>query len=356
VYTVNQTAGGREALLRLIREARTQGAVVSLHDNFDDAYRSSPAWDEDDIGVDSAGNLLRGGVWNNEQAYWISLPVYAARKSESRIRKTLSTYPIEGTYHLDVLTASVFRIDFRSDSPRDRDDDYRARLAVVDQFAEHGVDVSSEACGLPFLGYISYFWHHVRVPRPVYPGDRRVPFTAFIAHGRADYGEHVSGTHGILDALLYGSLGANDIDPSTPIKDVLDTYFMVYVPLNPLRDEEMVDYREDGACKRVVYASGSFVEVNFESQQYRAVVHGETLVEDGVAIVPRGNAGEHLLYRAAPVDLWPCTRSIPEAWSGRTSITAVPIMDRADGDPLVLSIVDGRLHASVEPGVAYRCR
>ncbi len=44
----------------------------SYHDNFDDAYRDSPRWDESLIARDSQGGLQQGGVWAGGQSYIIA--------------------------------------------------------------------------------------------------------------------------------------------------------------------------------------------------------------------------------------------------------------------------------------------
>ena len=124
-----------EKLAELAQDARKVNCLLSFHDNYDDAYACSPSWNGDDISRDHTGHLLRGGVWNGVQAYWNSMPYYAAHRSEERIRRTLSLYPfLRDSYHLDVLTASVFRIDFRAGEPSGKEADLQARLRIVGQF------------------------------------------------------------------------------------------------------------------------------------------------------------------------------------------------------------------------------
>ena len=143
VFTVNEAAGGYEKLLKLMEEGRKLNTNVSFHDNYDDAYMDSPAWDPLDISVDMSGGLLKGGVWNGKQAYWISMPVYSKEKAPQRIKRTLGKYPIKDTYHLDVLTASVFRVDYRRESPTGKDADRMGRIAIVEEFRKHGIDITS---------------------------------------------------------------------------------------------------------------------------------------------------------------------------------------------------------------------
>ncbi len=298
VFTLNTGAGSEEAFERLIRTAwERYGALVSFHDNYDDAYRESACFDPDVIARDAYGQLLRGGVWNGRQAYWISLPQYAKREAGERMRRTLERWPfLRDSYHLDVLTASVFRLDFRKGDPSGKQRDLEARLSVVEQFRELGLDVSSEACGLPFLGTISYFWHMQRVPRCLYEGDARIPMVPFLVHGLADYaGTHTDHPSEILDGLLYGGFFCNDITAQTPLQRLTDAAILLFMPLDRLRDDVPESYREKNGWKTVVYRSGASVSVNFETLECRVEVGGRRLIENGTAMIDRPD-GTTLLY------------------------------------------------------------
>lgn len=349
VFTANPAAGGRDALLRLIREGAGYNAIVSFHDNYDDAYMQSPMWDENDIAVDNAGNLLRGGRWNGVQAYWISLPRYAAAKSRARIARTLGEYPVRATYHLDVLTASVFRLDFRAGAPRDRDDDLRARLDVVGQFREKGVDVSSEACGRPFIGEITYFWNMMRVPGHVHEGDARIPAIPFLVHGKAVYGSGFPEGRRLLDALLYAARYAEDVTSRTPLRRLTDAYYMLHVPLSRLEREEAVGYEETAGKKKVVYTSGCHVQVDFESGEFEVAVEGRAWVKDGTAFFPAAG-GKYVAYVAA-CDAFTAPRFDPPAgWEGK-GVVCTPLYGE-DRAAVKLKPEEGRLEFELPMGIA----
>ncbi len=57
---VNPKCGGRDALVKLIDDARAFGATVSLHVNFDSCYPIHPEWREGAVSRDGEGNPL---VW-----------------------------------------------------------------------------------------------------------------------------------------------------------------------------------------------------------------------------------------------------------------------------------------------------
>ena len=358
VFTVNQAAGGAEALARLIREARELNTVVSFHDNYDDAYACSPAWDEEDIGRDGRGDLLRGGVWNGRQAYWISLPSYVGAKASDRIRRTLGMYDIRETYHLDVLTASVFRPDFNPREPRDKNDDHASRIRLVSMFRERGIDVTSEGAGLPFLEAIRYFWEFPRPPEALYEGDEVIPFATFMAHGVASYGGSLADRHGVAEGLLQGSFYAKDIGPATEDQEILEAYYLLFLPLDLLRAEGMVDYAEEGARRVVTYADGSRVAVDLARAGHEVVYRGVTVLRDWVCMAPTGRAGFWMLYISPMSEMglaarrrwWPC----PPPLSG-AGLRATELTPSGDGATMDLPVTaEGIDLASISTGVPYR--
>jgi hypothetical protein len=359
VFTCNPAAGGLEKLKEIIAEARACNATVSFHDNYDDAYRESPSWDPADIATDSAGEPLKGGVWNGVQAYWISLPKYERTKADARLRRTLEMYPVQDTYHLDVLTASVFRPDFDPAAPTDRNDDLAARLRLAERFRQRGLDVTTEACGLPFLRTFRYFWDLPRPGSPLYEGDEPVPFAPFVAHGITGYGGSEADRHGVVEGLYFGAFHSRDIKRGTTETEMLDAFYLLFVPLNLLRNRAMVDYREQGASRTITYEDGSTVEVDFARLAHRVKVGGTLVIEDFVSCAPGPRPGTWLLYVSAlqdmgtrmPISRWPC----PPEWRGRGSLHAVALTPAGDGDSLSLPVADdGNFALEVPLGVPFR--
>jgi hypothetical protein len=359
VFTCNPAAGGLAKVKQIIAEARTCNATLSFHDNYDDAYRESPSWDPADIAIDSAGGLLKGGVWNGAQAYWISLPKYERTKADARLRRTLEMYPVHDTYHLDVLTASVFRPDFDPAASTDRNDDLAARRRLVGHFRRRGLDVTTEGCGLPFLQDFRYFWDLPRPGAPLYQGDEPVPFAPFVAHGITAYGGSEADRHGVVEGLYFGAFHSKDIKSHTTEAELLDAFYLLFVPLNLLRDRAMVDYRERGASRTITYDDGSTVEVDFARLAHRVTVGGRTIAEDFVSCAPGTKPGTWLLYISAlqdmgtrmPVATWPC----PPEWRDRGSLRAVALTPTGDGERLVLPVAaDGTFALDVPFGVPFR--
>ena len=359
VFTVNEAAGGAATLKRIIAEAAAYNTTMSFHDNYDDAYQSSPAWDPQDIATDSSGELLRGGTWNGIQAYWISIPKYVRNKALARIRRTLAQYPVRDTYHLDVLTASVFRPDFDPAAPSDKNDDLAARKRLVDMFRAEGIDVTTEGCGFPFLETFRYFWDLPRPGASVYEGDEAIPFASFIAHGTVGYGGSEADRYGIVEGLFYGAFHSKDFSFCTREAEMLDAFYLLFVPLDLLRGKAMIDYEERGAWRKITYEGGDTVEVDFERCAHRVTIGGMVLVEDYISFAPGTRPGTYLLYVSLLSEMgtrhghgpWPC----PREWRGLKRLRAISLTPTGEGATSLIPVLEnGTISLDLPAGIPYR--
>jgi hypothetical protein len=192
---VNERLGGREGLLKLMEEARNFNAVVSFHDNYDDAYMDSPAWNEDFICRTPYGELVKGGVWAGGQSYIINPKRYVeggyARK---RVEETFSLYPIKESYHIDVLSAVPLRYSYSGHTCTGWES-VEFKKKIVEMFRERGVDVTSELLTQPFLGFLSYFWHLTSsddapwISKNFFLNEKIIPYVPACVHSKAIYGQ-----------------------------------------------------------------------------------------------------------------------------------------------------------------------
>ncbi len=66
----NPERGTPEAFCAAARDAcsLSDGYVLSVHDNYYDAYRNSPEFSEEEIGRNDDGGLQRGAIWHGGRA------------------------------------------------------------------------------------------------------------------------------------------------------------------------------------------------------------------------------------------------------------------------------------------------
>jgi hypothetical protein len=288
---INARLGGIDGLRRLAAEAARYNAVLSYHDNFDDAYRDSPQWNDCLIARDNRGDLQKGGVWAGGQSYILAFKKYAEQAGLARVRRTVGQMPVRESYHIDVLSAVPMRRDYNAQSPESTRDSLAGKCAIIREFNRQGIDVTSEGFTAPFVGVIGHGWHFWRRDDSVFAGDEAVPFVAMIYHGGpTTYGRGGKKTSTFSqESVLYGASYSTDWTKHTTPQMMADPIYLIVAPWTFLRDRKMQDYQRRGTLCRVRYADDTFVEVDQASAQWRVVVDGLTIVENDLAVIPKGD-------------------------------------------------------------------
>jgi hypothetical protein len=330
---INARLGGIERLRHLAAEAARYNAILSYHDNFDDAYRDSPQWDERLIARDTRGELQKGGVWAGGQSYILAFKKYAAQAGLARVRRTVGQMPVRGSYHIDVLSAVPLRRDYHPQFPESTRDSLEGKFAIIREFNRQGIDVTSEGFTAPFVGVIGHGWHFWRRDDSVFAGEEAIPFLPMIYHGGpTTYGRGGKKTATFSqESVLYGASYSTDWNKHTTPQMMADPIYLIVMPWTYLRDRKMQDYQRVGTLCRVRYDDDTFVEFNETNAQWRVVVDGQTIVENDLAVVAKGDlvAVYARTARAAVVPL-PATMigkrlQVTNAWTGEdlTSRTKV---------------------------------
>jgi hypothetical protein len=333
---INPRLGGIDGLRRLAAEAAQYNAVVSYHDNFDDAYRECPAWDESLIARNDRGELCKGGVWAGGQSYILAFKKYAEKAGLARVRRTVGQMPVRDSYHIDVLSAVPMRRDYNRLAPESTHDSLEGKFAIIREFNRLGIDVTSEGFTAPFVGVIGHGWHFWRRDDTVFAGEESIPFVAMVYHGGpTTYGRGGPRTPSFCqDSALCGASYSTDWNKHTDAHAMAEPLYLIVAPWTYLRDRKMQDYQRQGDRCRVVYAADTFVEVNTSSGQWKVVVDGTTVVENDLAVVRRNNLVAIYARTARHAAI-----KLPAAWIGRqlqatnacTGASAAVRVDAAQG-------------------------
>jgi hypothetical protein len=330
---INERLGGLEALKRVAAEAAKLNAVLSYHDNFDDAYQDSPQWDPSIIARDSSGELQKGGVWAGGQSYIIAYDKYAKRFGVQRVRRTLGQMPVRESYHIDVMSVMAGRRDYNPEAPESTLDCLHGKLAIIHEFNAHGIDVTSEGFTAPFVGVIGHGWHFHLEGDCGFAQSEPIPFIPMIFHGGpTTYGHGGGGPTFPQETALIGATYSSDWTKHTDPHLMAQMLYLVIAPWTYLREHKIEDYRREGDLKRLTYDDGSFVEVNAKSSEWRVVIGGQTLVENDLAVIDRGDTLAVFARTARPA-----TVKLPAALRGKTLTAknantgaAVPVQATAD--------------------------
>lgn len=291
VFTVNERLGGLEKFKQALKSGEQYNAVISFHDNYDDAYTNSPAWEDDIIATDEHGKPKTGGVWGGGQAYIISPHKYIER-ARKRIQRTVEMYGVDKTIHVDVFSVVPDRYDFDPDNPAGFARSAEAKNYIARAFREQGLDMTSEGICSAFVGNINFGWHFPDSDGRVFPAEEQIPLLPFIYHG------HIIGAGGInnddrhlLKHLLWGLGFCMDVRKSTNLADCIEKYYLVYVPFFQLAHRTMQAYESANGTLTVHYDPGSFVRVNVESNEYEIVVDGTTVARNYTVTCPLPQGG-----------------------------------------------------------------
>ena len=351
VFTINPRLGGLEGLKAAIRRAADDNAILSLHDNYDDAYQDSPAWNPELIARGTDGELQKGGAWAGGQSYIMSFYKLGTGPGLERVRRTLAMVPIRSSYHIDVLSAVPLRRDFNPLSPTSGNQSLAGKIAIVHEFNKHGVDVTSEGFVAPFVGVIGYSLHMMRQHNTLFAGEERIPFVPFIYHGHALWGG--GKLDDLPEAILYGAAQSGDFNRNMPLSEITDRYYLLEVPWLLLRDREMTGYTATGSVRRVDYGPDSFVEVKDGSQHYRVVVDGRPMAVDGNVLVPNWHGDAWLAYSQAGGQFdFPA----PKGWKDAAKLKAVTLTPAGVGATLAVSLEDGHLRLDIPARTPVRIR
>jgi hypothetical protein len=349
VFTVNPRLGGLEGLKAAIKRAASYNATLSFHDNYDDAYTNSPAWDPAFIARSPDGELLKGGVWAGGQSYIMSFFKYGTGPGRERVRRTLEMAPIRRSYHIDVLSAVPLRRDFNPENPASGAKSLQGKIAIVRAFNKHGVDVTSEGFSAPFVGVLGHAWHLMRGRDTLFAGEERIPFVPFIYHDRATYGG--GRLNDLSDTLLYGAAQSGDFSGGTPLSEITDRYYLIEVPWFLFRRSEMTGYTAAGGVRRVSYGQESFIEATDDNQHYRVVVEGRPMVVDGNAFVPNWRGDAWLAYSRTGGRLdFPA----PKGWDDAAKVSAVTLSAEGSGAAVPVTLDSGHVRIDLSPATPVR--
>jgi hypothetical protein len=354
VAEVDQRIGGYDAMMSLMQKARSYNSIATLSDNYDDAYRSSPAWDTKVIARRPDGELWESRNWTGENSYIIGLAKYVAGPGMERVRYTCERYKLPKTTHIDVLSYFSIRNDWDPERPASGIKNLReGRYKILDEFAKRGVDVSSEALRYAFIGKISSFWY-MTGPSTCPFGGTAIPLLATIYRKSAVWGQ--SGrTNGnpdrVMKMLFYNGCAHAIVHADLPLDDVMDTFYLVMVPWYQLHARNIESFRRDGERTAICLEGDAIIDIDWAAKTYSASISGAQVLSENSTFCPLGD-DRIAFYSVKAQEL---SAQLPEGWSA-AEIRAAKLS--ANGPQSFQPTVEGRqIKVNVEahqPVMVYR--
>ena len=290
VAEVDQRIGGYDAMMNLMEKARSYNCIATLSDNYDDAYRSSPAWDPAVIARRPDGKLWESRNWTGENSYIIGLAKYMAGPGMERARYTCERYKLPKTTHVDVLSYFSIRNDWDPEHPASGIKNLEGRYKVLDEFAKRGVDVSSEALRYAFIGKISSFWYMTGPGSCPFAGSA-IPLLPAIYRRSAIWGQSGRTTEiadRVIKMLFYNGCAHAIIRADISLEDAMDTFYLVMVPWFQLHARNIESFRREGERTVIGLEGNAQVDIEWPSKTYSASLGGAPILSETSTFCPLG--------------------------------------------------------------------
>ncbi len=343
VAEVNKRLGGFEGFEKLRQNAAAMNATVSFSDNFDDAYKSSPAWDSNMIARRPDGQLWESRNWTGENSYVLGLAKYMDGPGPERIKYTADRYKIRDTYLVDVLSYYTIRNDWDRDRPASGVKNLEARYKVIEEFKKHGLDVVSEELRYATLGKISVSDNGPAGEESPFGGEP-IPLAAAIYRKSAIWGMRGEGWK--KQPELYSFFYNGHEFPWLPQEDwqreFTGFYYGKLVPWYQIHYRNIESFLRDGDRTVIGLESNSKIDLDWRTDQYTITVDGVDVARDGDTFCPIGK-DRVAFYSHSAKQL---SAPLPEGWDANAVVARTLSADRTETAKVAVS--DGKLTVNVQ--------
>ncbi len=288
---VNKRIGGYDGLMKLMSAGRQHNCNVTFSDNYDDAYRSSPAWNEDFVARRPDQELWKSRNWTGEDSYVLGMAKYAKLHGLARVDRTCEKYKLQDTTHVDVLSYFAIRNDWDRANPASGYKNLvEGRYKILEQFAKHGVDVSSEALRYPFIGKVSAYWNGP-VPRPCPFGGTPIPLLPTIYRQSAIWGQG-GPQNEFIDRLLsmffYNGTPHVMFRAALDRRQITDLFYLAMTPWFKLHKRNIEGFRRDGDRTIIELEGNSRIDLDWKAKTYSVFADGSEIARTLSTFCPLG--------------------------------------------------------------------
>ena len=314
VRVVNPRAGGQEGYRRLVERARALNCLVTLSDNYDDAYRSSPEWDDAIIARRPDGELWESRNWTGENSYIVGLAKYMKGPGLARIVDTIERYRLPGTTHIDVLSYFSVRNDWDPVAPASGIKNLvDGRFRIIDEYRKRGIDVSSEGVRYAFMGKVSSCW--VLGNSGTCPfGGKPVPMLATVYRQATTWGQAnraANFNERILKSYFTDGPVHTFFRASTDLRTITDNFYLTQLPWHIIHPRNITAFQRQGERTTISYEGNARADLDWATQAHSVVADGVEIARDGALFAPYG-AGRLAFYALTAREL---SHPLPAGWN-----------------------------------------
>lgn len=288
---VNQRIGGYDGLMKLMSAGREHNCNVTFSDNYDDAYRSSPAWDDKLIARRPDQELWKSRNWTGEDSYILGMAKYVKAAGLERVDRTCEKYQLRETTHVDVLSYYAIRNDWDEVNPASGYKNLvEGRYKILEQFAKHGVDVSSEAVRYPFIGKISFFWTMTN-PQPCPFDGKPIPMlpTIYRQSGVWGFGPRGELIDRLLNVFFYNAAPHVMFHAGTDRREITDLFYFAMAPWFRIHKRKVEGFRRDGDRTLIELEENARIDVDWKAKTYAVFADGAQIASTFATFCPMGD-------------------------------------------------------------------
>ena len=284
---INESLGTYDELRELIDASQRLNANVTLNVNYDDAYKSSPIFDEAFIARRPDGAVWKSRAWDGEDSYIVGMAKFVEGGwADRRISYTMDRYKIKDSILIDAMSWFAVRNNWDVRHPASGyknlvDGKYR----IIEKFKEAGIAVTSEQFRYPFVGKLAESMDGPGVSKCPFGGEA-VPLVATVFRGAAIWGTNGEAFRDPGQQLFWNTRSAIWFQADTDRTRLADFYYLVVLPYSQLHALSVERYVSEGAVRRVVLERQSFVSLNTATGSYTAELEGLTISRNHATTCP----------------------------------------------------------------------
>jgi Endo-alpha-N-acetylgalactosaminidase len=284
---VNSSLGTDADLRELIQSGKQFNANITLNVNYDDAYMSSPIFNEGFIGRRPDGKIWKSRAWDGEDSYVVGMAKFVEGGwANRRIAYTVDHYKIHDAMLIDAMSWFAVRNDWDPKHPASA---YKnlvdGKYKVVKEFRERGIAVTSEQLRYPFIGVIAESMDGPGTSNCPFGGEA-VPMLSTIYRGAAIWGGNPGGAIHPQQEVFWNTRSALWFQADSDRGRATDFYYLVVLPFSKLHRLAVESYESKGTSRRLILEKQSQVEMTAKSTDYSAVWNGTEIARDDATFCP----------------------------------------------------------------------